>query len=124
MKEFKIIFLAVIALFLAIVFTYARFNYLQQQLIREEVNSVKTDVDNLISSLRDTDSQLQNYVENMKKFEDRVNSGTAERKDILTKIESLTKDIQNLQANLTISGTEAQKKVIELGTVPVKKKKK
>jgi peptidoglycan hydrolase CwlO-like protein len=119
MKEDRSLFLAVIAVFLAVLFTYARFNSLQQQATRDRLNNIVFKLDNVLSALADSDQQLRIHAEKMQKFEERANSGDAEIKNILAQIDSLARDVRALQ----VSPPGAAKKAIELGTVPVKKKK-
>jgi uncharacterized protein (UPF0335 family) len=119
MKEDRSLLLAVIAIFLAVLFTYARFNSLQLRATKDRLNNTVFKLDNVISSLTDSDQQLRIYAEKMQKFEERANSGDAEIKNILAQIDSLARDVRVLQA----SSSGAAKKAIELGTVPVKKKK-
>jgi peptidoglycan hydrolase CwlO-like protein len=124
MDEVKKLFLVMIAVFLAILLTYARFDYMKQQLIQDKINALNGKVSNVLSALGDTESRMRAYAENMQKTEDRINLGDSEIKYLTSKIESITRDLREVQLNLAIENKAANKKAIELGTVGVKKKKK
>jgi chromosome segregation ATPase len=122
MKDIKNLLLLTIAAILAVLITYARFDYMQQEKARGRISALDAKVSNFLSDLNDVESRLRNYADKTQKLEGRLDSGEAEIRYIASKIEGMTQELREVQLNQAMDN-KAAKKAVELGTVGVKKKK-
>ncbi len=75
MKDIKNLLLLTVAAILAILLTYARFDYMQQQKTRESLGALSAKVNNFLFELNDINGRLKNYADKAQKLEGRLDSG-------------------------------------------------
>lgn len=122
MKIEKIAILMSIVLFLLILFTYARFNHIEQRVTQQRIEGLNLRLDSLIATIRDSDSRYKSYTEDIRRVQDRVDSIENEKKDLWAKVENLSRELEKLQAGvLAAKDLDTGKQVVELGAINVKK---
>ena len=118
MKSEKVELLLVILVVLLILFTYARYNQIEQRITREKIQDLSMRLEELKTTLKKSDMQFRFYADGLKSLEAKAAFADSERKDLSAKFETLSGQIQSLQAL-----KDTAKKAVELGSISVKKKK-
>ncbi len=122
MKNERIAVLMSIALFLLILFTYARFSHMEQKATQQRIEGLNQRLDSLITAIRDSDSRYKSYNEELKMVQDRVDSMESEKKELWAKVDSLSRELQTMQSSaLAVKELDTGRKVVELGAINVKK---
>jgi chromosome segregation ATPase len=114
----------VVALFLLMLLSYARFNHLEQTMTRQRLTELNGRLDTLISTLKDSESRFKVYADNMELLKERMETAENERKDIWGKVERMAKEVEGLRTSVIASNLETDKKIVELGSISVKKSRK
>jgi hypothetical protein len=122
MKSEKLELLLVILVVLLILFTYARFNQIEQRVTRDKIQDLNIQLDDLVTAIRRSDMQSRFYADSLKRLEDKTAFSDLERKDLSAKIEILSNQVQSLMPLLS-AAKDSGKKSVELGAISVKKKK-
>ena len=121
MKSDRILVLMVAALFLLMLLTYARFNHFEQTMTRQRLAELNNRLDTLISTIRDSESRFNVYADSMAQLKERMTVAENERKDMWGKVERMAKDFEGLRESVMVSNLETNKKIVELGSITVKK---
>ena len=122
MKTERIAILISIALFLLILFTYARFNSLEQHATQQRIEGLNMRLDSLIATIRDSDSRYRSYTEDLRKVQERVELMENEKKDLWAKLDNVSHDLEGLRSSvLAANAVSSGKQVVELGAINVKK---
>jgi uncharacterized protein (UPF0335 family) len=123
MKFERAAILSVVALFLLILFTYARFNHLEQRMTWQKMEGLNLRLDSLIATLRDSDARTRSYSEDLKKLQERVELMESEKKDLWAKLDNISRDLEGFRASVvaTNANMDTGKKIVELGSISVKK---
>jgi septal ring factor EnvC (AmiA/AmiB activator) len=124
MRSDRVLVLMVVALFLLMLLTYARFNHLEQTMTRQRLTELNGRLDTLISTLKDSESRFKVYADNMELLKERMETAENERKDIWGKVERMAKEVEGLRTSVIASNLETDKKIVELGSISVKKSRK
>lgn len=122
MKTERIAVLMSIVLFLLILFTYARFNSLEQHATQQRIEGLNMRLDSLIATIRDSDSRYRSYTEDLRKVQDRVELIENEKKDLWAKLDNVSHEMEGLRTSLLAANDlSTGKQVVELGSINVKK---
>ncbi|MDD5347258.1 MAG: hypothetical protein PHT59_01445 [Candidatus Omnitrophica bacterium] len=121
MKSDRIALLMVIVMFLLILFTYARFNHIEQRMTRQTMAELNSRLDSLITTIKTSDERMAGYSDSLRRIEDRLDFVEAERKDIWQKVAGMTKDLETVRAGVIAANMNANKQIVELGSISVKK---
>lgn len=125
MKTERIAIYMSILLFVLLLFTYARFNHIEQRATQQRIEGLNVRLDSLITAITDSDSRFRSYNEDMKKVQERVELIESEKKDLWAKLDNMSKELEGLQAGLLAAKElDTSKKVVELGSINVKKQNK
>jgi hypothetical protein len=122
MKSEKLDLLLVILVVLLILFTYARFNQIEQKMTRDKIQDLNLRMDELITTIKRSDMQFRLYGDGLRRLEEKASFADSERQVLSAKIESLFNQVQSLQT-LASTSKDSGKKSVELGSISVKKKK-
>jgi uncharacterized protein (UPF0335 family) len=122
MKTDKVMILMVITLFILILFTYGRFNHMEQMMTRQRIEGLNLRLESLISTIKDSDSRYSSYNDQLKKMQERVELMESEKKDLWAKLDNVTRDLDGLR-NSVVAATnlDTNRKMVELGSISVKK---
>jgi len=124
MKSDRVLVLMVVALFLLMLLTYARFNHFEQTMTRQRLAELNSRLDTLISTIRDSDSRFKAYADSMAALKERMDTAENERRDMWGKVERMAKEFEGLRTSVIASNLETNKKIVELGSISVKKDRK
>jgi len=124
MKIEKIFIFIGIILFILIVFTYTRFSQMEQLITRQRIEGLNLRLDSLITTIKFSDNRYKSYSDDLKKIWERVDLMESEKIDLLTKVDNLSRELEGLRNNVLVTNLEANKKIVELGAISVKKPEK
>jgi len=119
-----------------------KMDYLEQQNMsgKSKVEGLEAKLDNFKSTMDDINAQIKGYSDNIKAIQNTVNLSEDERKDLMSKLEEMKKDLQGwqkdysstvidirqsmmvLKDNLDTMGSKS--KEVELGKITVKQSEK
>ena len=117
-------------------------DYLEQQNMsgKSKVEGLEAKLDNFKTTIDDVSSQIKNYSDNIKSIQDTVVLSEGERKDLISKLEGMKKDLQSWQKDYSstvidirqsvmslkdsIDSVENKTKEVELGKITVKQDEK
>ena len=122
MKADKITILMVITLFILILFTYGRFNHMEQLLTRQRIEGLNLRLESLISTIKESDSRYRSYTDDLRKMQERVDLIEGEKKDLWAKLENVTRELDGLRISVVAANNlDTNRKMVELGSISVKK---
>lgn len=124
MKADRIAILMAIALFVSVLFTYGRFNHMEQVMTRQRIDGLNLRLESLIITIKDSDSRYMSYTEDLRRIQDRVDLIEGEKKDLWAKVDNLSRDLEQVRSNLVATRLDTNKKIVELGAISVKKHEK
>ena len=121
--EKTFIFIGVI-LFILMVFTYTRFSQMEQLITRQRIEGLNLRLDSLSTTIKFSDNRYKSFSDDLKKIRERVDLMENEKIDLLTNVDNLTRELEGLRNNVLATNLEANKKIVELGAISVKKPEK
>jgi hypothetical protein len=122
MNSDKVTILMVITLFILILFTYGRFNHMEQMMTRQRIEGLNLRLESLISTIKDSDSRYRSYTDDLRKMQERVELLETEKKDLWAKLDNVTRDLGGLRASVVAANSlDTNRKMVELGSISVKK---
>jgi len=121
--EKTFIFIGVI-LFILMVFTYTRFSQMEQLITRQRIEGLNLRLDSLSTTIKFSDNRYKSFSDDLKKIQERVDLMENEKIDLLTNVDNLTRELEGLRNNVLATNLEANKKIVELGAISVKKPEK
>ena len=124
MKIEKTFIFTGIILLILIVFTYARFSQMEQLITRQRIEGLNLRLDSLIATIKFSDNRYKSFSDDLKKIRERVDLMENEKIDLLTNVDNLTRELEGLRNNVLATNLEANKKIVELGAISVKKPEK
>src|SRR5512136_970184 len=119
MMKDRILIMIMVLVFILVVFTYARYNTFQQDMLRGGIESVGSTMNQVLGLLQRYDRAVLESQDKMSALERRLLQSEFERQQLVTRIEALTTDMSQLrQAAIAAAAAAAQKKEdVELGKV-------
>ena len=124
MKIEKTFIFTGIILLILIVFTYARFSQMEQLITRQRIEGLNLRLDSLIATIKFSDARYKSYNDDLRKIQERVDLMENEKVDLLTKVDNLSRELEGLRGNVLATNLDANKKIVELGAISVKKHEK
>ncbi|MCX5707652.1 MAG: hypothetical protein NTY14_01520 [Candidatus Omnitrophica bacterium] len=122
MKADKVTILMVITLFVLILFTYGRFNHMEQMMTRQRIEGLNLRLESLISTIKDSDSRYRSYTDDLRKMQERVDLIESEKKDLWAKVDNVTRDLDGLRTSVVAANNlDTNRKMVELGSISVKR---
>lgn len=121
--EKTFIFIGVI-LFILMVFTYTRFSQMEQLITRQRIEGLNLRLDSLSTTIKFSDNRYKSFSDDLKKIQERVDLMENEKIDLLTNVDNLSRELEGLRNNVLATNLEANKKIVELGAISVKKPEK
>jgi hypothetical protein len=124
MKADRVFIYIGIILVILIVSTYSRFNHMEQLITRQRIEGLDLRLESLIATIKFSDVRYKSYNDDLKKIQERVDLMEREKIDLLTKMDNLSRELEGLRGNVLATNLEANKKIVELGAISVKKAEK
>ena len=122
MKADKVTILMVITLFILILFTYGRFNHMEQLTTRQRIEGMNLRLDSLIATIKDSDARYRSYNDDLKKMQERVDLMESEKKDLWAKLDNVSRDLDGLRTSVvSANNLDMNRKMVELGSISVKR---
>jgi septation ring formation regulator EzrA len=123
MKADKVAILIMIVLFSLILFTYDRFNHMEQLMTRQRIEGLNLRFDSLIATIKDSEARYRSYNDDLKRMQERVDLIENEKKDLWAKLDNISRDLDGFRTSAAVSANnlDINKKMVELGSISVKR---
>lgn len=112
MKDNLVRLFAIVILVL-IVFTYARYNALEQEVIRSELKTIAMNVQLVPALVKGVDAKLAGYAGKLSEMERSLVVSEEQKRRLMAQVDSLSAEVRELR----------QEKQVALANIEVKKKK-
>lgn len=123
MKADKVAILIMIVLFSLILFTYDRFNHMEQLMTRQRIEGLNMRFDSLIATIKDSEARYRSYNDDLKRMQERVDLIENEKKDLWAKLDNISRDLDSFRTStmVSVNNLDMNRKMVELGSISVKK---
>jgi chromosome segregation ATPase len=122
MKSNTLVILTSVFLFLLILFTYGRFNHMEQLMTRQRIEGLNMRFDSLIATIKDAEVRDRSYSDELKKMQERVDLLESEKKDLWAKLDNVSRELDGLRTSIvSANNLDTNRKMVELGSISVKK---
>lgn len=107
--------LVTVFILIMVIFTYGRFNSLEQAIVKGNIETVSMNVQKINSLLGFLDERFERYARQVTELEQRLAISEEQKKHLLTRIDSLVTEMDVVRA------AAAQTAEVQLGAIAVSK---